>query len=108
MNFILTDNCMGHYVLSVANRRVSFKMKQDGLECDKYFQVDTDFPGLARTLGWNGKIGRERCRHSQTDGSVKCPDCGRTAIEFINAAQAWLDRHNGCVFRNKGQEYLDN
>jgi hypothetical protein len=108
MNFILTDDCAGNYVLSVANKRIADKLKRDGLEYDKYFQVDYDFPDLARTLGWNGKIGRERCRHSGTDGTVKCPDCGRTAGEFISAAQAWLDRHNGCVFRNKGQEYFDN
>jgi len=107
MNFLLTGNSMGHYTLSVANKRIAAKLKREGLEYDKYFQVDYDFPDLARTLGWNMKIGRERCQHSGTDGTITCPDCHRPAADFIGAAQAWLDRHDGCVFRNKGQDYFD-
>lgn len=54
-------------------------------------QSDWDYPATARELGWNGKIGRERCEHRGTDGTVNCPDCGRTASDFIQAASDYLD-----------------
>lgn len=69
------------------------------------FQVDYDAPGLARTFGWNGKVGRERkCRHWRTDGTVDCPDCGRTASEFIEAAQRFIDRNDRRIVDNPGYE----
>jgi len=70
------------------------------------FQTDYDFPCLARTLGWNGKIGREHCDHRSTDGTVDCKECGRKAGDFISAAQTWLDNHCGQSFRGKGEEYF--
>jgi hypothetical protein len=54
-------------------------------------QTDWDYPATARDLGWNGKIGREKCGHERTDGTVDCPDCGRTASQFIQAAGEYLD-----------------
>jgi ribosomal protein S27E len=59
---------------------------------DRLIQSDWDFPSLARDLGWNGKIGRERCDHRGTDGTVACPDCGRTATQFIEAAANYIDK----------------
>jgi hypothetical protein len=65
-------------------------------------QTDWDRPGLARSFGWNGKVGRERCQHRGTDGTVKCPDCGRTPSRFIEAATDWLDSHEGAVVSDPG------
>jgi len=62
------------------------------------FQTDWEFPGLAQSLGWNGKIGREKCDHRGTDGTVDCPECGKTAIQFIMEAEEWLDARVGKVF----------
>jgi len=57
----------------------------------KLVQSDWGYPALARELGWNGKRGRERCPHRGTDGTVKCPDCGMTADQFIVAAAEFID-----------------
>ena len=97
MNILLSNGFAGTYELSVVKRKCGTSI---------VFQSDWDFPGLARTLGWNGKIGRERCEHRATDGTVICPDCGKTASEFIGAAAQWLDKHDGHVFRGKGEEYF--
>jgi len=65
----------------------------------EFFQTDTDFPALARSWGWRGKIGRERCDHRKTDGTVDCPDCGVRAWQFIDAAGTYLDGQVGRVRR---------
>jgi len=54
-------------------------------------QFDWDYPATARDLGWSGKIGREKCEHRGTDGTVDCPNCGKSASEFIQAAARYLD-----------------
>lgn len=54
-------------------------------------QTDWEYPVIARDLGWNGKIGRERCNHRNSDGTVACPECGKSATEFIQAAAKYLD-----------------
>jgi hypothetical protein len=73
-------------------------------------QTDWDFPALAQSLGWSllrvqrgskGKVvhlkkvasgsSKARCRHSGTDGTVDCRECGLTASDFISAAAEWLD-----------------
>ena len=107
MNVQLSKGFAGTYELGpVSERRAKELEDRTGFET-VFFQTDWDFPCLARTLGWNGKIGRERCQHSGTDGTVTCPDCGKTAPEFIAATVDWLDRHDGHVFRGKGAEYFD-
>lgn len=106
MNVNLYQGDFGTYELGPANKRLARQLKRETGEETVLFQTDWDFPGLARSLGWNGKIGRERCNHSGTDGTVTCPECGRTASEFIAAAVDWLDNHCGRTFRGKGEEYL--
>lgn len=101
----LLQGDFGSYELLPANKRVARKLKRETGEETILFQTDWDFPGLARTLGWNGKVGRERCRHSSTDGTVDCAECGKTASEFIQAATQWLDDHCGQTFR-AGDEYF--
>lgn len=106
MNTILIQGDFGTYELLPGSKREQRRMKRDTGEKSVLFQTDWDFPGLARSLGWRGKIGRERCQHRGTDGTVDCPDCGRKAGDFISAAREWLDAHTGCTFRGKGEEYF--
>ena len=109
MNVILTQGDIGGtYELTPANKRIARKLeKQTGHE-SVLFQTDWDFPGLARTLGWNMKVkGRRNCLHSSTDGTVACVACGAQAGEFIQSAIEFLDKHDGHVFRGKGEEYFN-
>lgn len=60
-------------------------------------QLDWDFPSLARDFGWDFRAGH--CTHSGTDGTVNCPDCGKTAAAFIAEAGAWLaDNADSAIF----------
>ena len=61
-------------------------------------QTDWDFPGVARNCRWNGKVGRERCSHRGTDGTIDCPNCKLKALDFITAAANYLNRHCGQAF----------
>jgi hypothetical protein len=106
MNVILTNDNPCSYELTPANRRLAARQRQETGEESVLFQTDYDFPGLARNLGWSGKVGRERCKHRGTDGTIDCPDCGRKAGAFIAAAAAWLDTQVGRTFRGKGEEYF--
>ena len=69
-------------------------------------QTDWDFPATAESLGWSirrvqvdrkgnavhySRVPKNPCHHSGTDGTVKCPDCGLTATDFISAAAEFLD-----------------
>ena len=68
-------------------------------EASKLFQVDYDYPGLAETLGWDKQtVGNGTCRHSSTDGTVGCEECGVTVTQFIEAAIQWLLDHDGEMF----------
>lgn len=107
MKVILTADNPCCYELTPVNRRIARKQKRETGDESVLFQTDWDFPGLARCLGWNGKVGRERCEHRGTDGTIACPECGRTAGDFISAASAWLDKRVGCVFVGKGEEYFN-
>lgn len=53
-----------------------------------------------------GNLKEETCRHSGTDGTVDCPNCGATASEFISAARQWLDDNDGAEADDPG--YFDN
>ena len=107
MNIKLNRKVCG-YSLTPVNQRIRKKLREinDGNE-SVLFQTDWDFPVLARTLGWNGKVGRELCEHASTNGKVTCAECGLTPSDFITAASSWLDKHCGQVFRNRGSEYFD-
>ena len=95
----LTAEYAGCYALTPVSQRERKALKNDtGHDCT-FVQTDWDRPALARSLGWSGKIGRERCPHRSTDGTVTCRECGSTASDFIAAATDWLDRRDGCNFR---------
>lgn len=66
-------------------------------------QTDWDYPGTARTFGWN--MAEEKCAHTGTDGTVNCPDCGKTATAFISEAGAYLDDNIGAEAEDPG--YFD-
>jgi hypothetical protein len=67
---------------------------------------DYSYPGVASELGWSTRRVQKRdgetvvlqrtvdtkqnCRHSSTDGTVDCRECGVTAQEFISAAGDFL------------------
>ena len=106
MNIVLLQGDFGTYELVPANKRIARKLEQETGSESILFQTDWDFPGLARSMGWNGKIGREKCQHRSTDGTVTCTECGKGAGEFIQAAVAWLDNHCGQTFRGRGEEYF--
>ena len=106
MKTILSAKLWG-YALAPVSRKLRKKLKKETGNEDILFQTDWDFPPLARNLGWNGKVGRERCPHSFTDGTIDCPTCGRKAEEFIAAAARWLDDYDGRVFIGKGEEYFN-
>lgn len=67
-------------------------------ETSHLFQVDYDYPGLAESLGWDRKLGKD-CDHRSTDGTFNCRECGVTVSQFISAAIAWLLDHNGEMFK---------
>ena len=69
----------------------------------KLYQGDYDFVRLARMLGKPDRLGRRSCEHRGTDGTVTCPDCGRTPGQFIAGAQDWLDARIGDTFRVSSQ-----
>lgn len=69
-------NRLGHYTVTAEDGR------------DLYVQIDWDFPSLAGTFGWSP------C-HADTDGTIDCPVCGRTAMDLIADAVAYLDSHWG-------------
>lgn len=53
------------------------------------FQTDWDFPGLASMLGvW------APC-HNTTDGTIRCPECGKDVATMISEATDALDEHTG-------------
>jgi len=65
-------------------------------------QTDWDYPGVARSFGWNAvagnfKTGDEDCNHETTDGTVTCKGCGKTSTDFISEAADYLDAHLGMV-----------
>ena len=71
---------------------------EDG--CTEIVTLDWDFPGLASNLGFV-----PCCGSGSTDGTIDCPDCGKTASEMITAAAEWLDEHDGESFQDPG--YFD-
>ena len=51
-------------------------------------QTDWDYPGVA------GRMGFSLC-HSDTDGTVDCPVCGKTAGDMISSAYDHIADHAG-------------
>jgi ssDNA-binding Zn-finger/Zn-ribbon topoisomerase 1 len=47
-------------------------------------------------------VPRGECRHSGTDGTVDCKECGVTADEFIEAAGEWLRNNDGATADDPG------
>lgn len=58
-------------------------------------QSDWEYPGVAATFGWSP------C-HPDTDGTINCRECGKTAGELIASAGRFLARHVGRVREDPG------
>lgn len=78
--------------------------EQDDLEQDcfgnymsrgEYIQIDYGRLSLATTRGFTLQRSWEACEHSGTDGTVDCPDCGKTSTEFICECTEFLDALTG-------------
>lgn len=68
-------------------------------------QTDWDYPGTASTFGWSIRSvqkRKKRCDHGGTDGTIVCPDCGITHIEFINSAFDFLTNNIGAIADDPG------
>lgn len=82
------------------SERVARKLKRQlGREPEVFVQTDWDYPSLAQSLGWNFQDLRRKCQHYHTDGTVDCPNCGKTASEFISEAYDWLSDRVSRRFR---------
>lgn len=64
---------------------------------DILVQQDWDAPGIASTFGWSPSriASRSGCKHTGTDGTIACPECGQAAQCFIVDAILWIDDHDG-------------
>jgi len=51
-------------------------------------QTDWDFPAVATRMGWE-----VCCGEGSTDGTIDCPDCGKTASEMITGAYNFIKEH---------------
>lgn len=74
-------------------------------------QQAADAPGVARDFGWRMRPSRQprdargrwvACGHLNTDGTIRCPDCGAPAADFVEAALRYLDAHHGETAEDPG------
>jgi len=61
-------------------------------------QTDWDYPSVATLFGWTP------C-HKETDGTIDCPICGKTAHEMIADAHDYLYYNVGNVVKDPGYFY---
>lgn len=54
----------------------------------RLIQTDWDYPGVASSFGWSHG-------HGETDGTIECPVCHKSASEMITEAAEYLDDHIG-------------
>ena len=94
MKIRLERGDFGTYLLKPVMARVR-GFRTDEMPEDILIQTDFDFPGTASTFGWSP------C-HRSTDGTVNCPDCGKTATEMISEAAEFLDKNIGAVADDPG------
>ena len=85
-----------------------------GKEKTALIQSDWDYPSFAQAIGWNIRnvqiqnaclYGAAPCKHSGTDGTVTCPDCGLTATTFIREAAEYIDGQVGSEIELSNIEY---
>lgn len=74
-------------------------------------QNDYEYPVVAVVFGWDlslvqylirAKKKNGQCPHRCTDGTIDCPDCGVTSLDFIYAAAQYLRDHDGVVAEDPG------
>jgi hypothetical protein len=69
-------------------------------------QCDLDYPGFASDFGWRprGPLG---CPCERTDGTVDCPECGKSASEYIAEAAAYIEELADTGIRAEDPGYFD-
>ncbi len=90
MQVMIEANRFGHYELFELFDEKDIPYSQLKDKSIGYYQSDYQFPGLAQRLGMPFD-------HKHTDGTVDCPDCGKTVTEFISEAVEYLDDHTGKI-----------
>ena len=85
----LLDADFGSYVIA--------EVRKNGKEL--FLQTDYDYVQAAETFGHSKRD--SFCHHGGTDGTVTCPDCGRTADYFIGKARTYLDNHIGKIIMDR-------
>lgn len=85
----LDEDGFGDYVLT--------EVDEDGNETgeDLLVQTDWDYPATAANFGWDLGASEDGCDHRYTDGTIACPDCGKSPGDFITQAAEYLDDHIG-------------
>lgn len=68
-------------------------------------QSDFEYPGIASTFGWKGPKPWRGCHHRFTDGTIDCPECGKSASSMIVEARLYLDENIGKRVEDPG--YFD-
>lgn len=96
--YVLSDNCPCAFELFPVSERLARKYKRESGHESVLFQVDWDYPSLAQTLGWMFRS--PKCNHCHTDGTIDCPECGKTASQFIEEAHEYLNANVGRHFND--------
>ena len=85
---------------------------------DMLVQLDYDWPAIAGVFGWTprhepnepsnfkGEAGEACIGSYRTDGTIDCPECGKSVSEFISEAREYLDDNDGSETEDPG--YFDN
>lgn len=58
-------------------------------------QCDYEYPAWAAQFGW------QPC-HKSTDGTIDCPECGKSTGQFINEAYDYLVERDGESIEDDG------
>ena len=108
------------YELFPKSAKLAARLRRETGKESVLIQTDWDFPSLARNLGWSmgprklsadhparHEQGYTHCYHRGTDGTVKCPDCGKSASAFIEEAQEYLDRKCDASYRGLDDYFGD-
>lgn len=84
---------------------VASKMGFFSDEIDETYVLDKPKRKLKKRKGFNKSY--ENCSHDGTDGTVTCPDCGKTVQEFINQAYDFIQENQDTEFDGL-DEYIEN
>ena len=67
-----------------------------------FVQSDWEYAGVAGRMGWT-----PCCGSGRTDGTIDCPDCGKTASAMLVSAFAHIVAHAGERFPELDDYFQD-